>query len=96
MGLDRDDIAALTHEYGGEWSLQHTRRLLHLVSLVREERDYDEEVVWLRGARDATRTRGERLPGLLCLQTSTRLAEARLSEMDDVLAAFERDSFDLF
>ena len=47
MRLDRDEIAALTEEYGGAWGINHSRRLLHLVTLIRDDRDYDDEVVWL-------------------------------------------------
>ena len=47
MPLDREEIAALTQEYGGAWGINHCRRLLYLVTLIRGERDYDEEVVWL-------------------------------------------------
>lgn len=185
--LDRDKIAALTQEYGGEWGINHTRRLLQLVTLIREEQDYDSEAVWLaahlhdwggyqqwakpgvdhaarsaevaadflrargcpeprltlvleairthhaggpgrsleamllsdadaldllggigvlrafsmsardlRSAYEAARKRRERLPELLCLERSKDLAAARLTEMDDVLEAFESESFGLF
>jgi hypothetical protein len=33
--LDKDEIARLTEQYGGEWGINHTRRLLHLVELRR-------------------------------------------------------------
>ncbi len=45
--IDRDEIVALTQEYGGAWGINHSRRLLRLVSLICDERDYDEEVVWI-------------------------------------------------
>ena len=50
----------------------------------------------LRKAHEKASKRRAELPGLLCLQASRRLAAARLKEMDDVLEAFERDSFGLF
>ena len=187
MRLDRDEIAALTEEYGGAWGIDHSRRLLHLVTLIRDDRACDDEVVWLaahlhdwggysqwaqpgvdhavrsaevaagflrqrgypaarltlvleairthhsggpdrcleaelvsdadaldflgsvgvlrmfamsgrdlRKGYEAARRRRAELPGLLCLQGSKQLAAVRLKEMDEVLAAFERDSFGLF
>ncbi len=47
MKLDRDEITALTAEYGGEWGLRHSQRLLLLVSLIVGDQDYDREAVWL-------------------------------------------------
>ncbi len=45
--IDKDEIARLTEEYGGEWGINHTRRLLHLVSEIGVGLDYDSEAVWL-------------------------------------------------
>jgi uncharacterized protein len=45
--IDKDEIARLTQEYGGEWGINHTRRLLRLVSLIGEGLDYEAEAVWL-------------------------------------------------
>ena len=47
MAIDRDEIAALTEEYGGAWGIAHTRRILHLVGLIAEGRRYDAEALWL-------------------------------------------------
>jgi alpha-glucosidase (family GH31 glycosyl hydrolase) len=33
-GIDRDEIIRLTEEYGGQWGINHTRRLLHLISML--------------------------------------------------------------
>ncbi len=30
MNIDKGEIARLTEEYGGEWGINHTRRLLQL------------------------------------------------------------------
>jgi uncharacterized protein len=43
----RDEIVRLTCEYGGDWGINHTRRLLHLIDIIGEGLQYDEEVVWL-------------------------------------------------
>ena len=187
MGLDRDEIARLTAAYGGEWGINHTRRLLELVDRLGAGRDYDREVVWLaahlhdwggyapwaqpdvdhaarstevaaeflreracpqatlelvvecirthhsgdpdrpieamllsdadgldflgavgvmrdvsknprdlRKAYDTVKKRRASVPSRLCLDESKELAEARLAQMDEVLAAFEESSFGLF
>jgi len=44
---ERDEIVRLTEEYGGAWGIEHTRRLLHLVSIIGQGQSYDAEVVWL-------------------------------------------------
>jgi uncharacterized protein len=45
--IDKDEIVRLTEEYGGQWGINHTRRLLHLISLIGEGQHYDAEVVWI-------------------------------------------------
>jgi uncharacterized protein len=45
--IDKDEIVRLTEEYGGEWGIHHTRRLLHLVSIIGEGQVYNAEVVWI-------------------------------------------------
>ncbi len=45
--MDRNEIARLTEEYGGQWGINHTRRLLHLISLIAEDRPYNADAVWL-------------------------------------------------
>lgn len=187
MPFDRGEVAALTEEYGDAWGIEHTRRLLQLIALIDEGRDYDHEAVWLaahlhdwggyqawatpgvdhalrsaevaaefltardypedrlvlvleairthhvggpgrsleamllsdadaldflgvvgllrmfsmaprnlRAACEKARQRRERLPGSLSLASSRELAGPRLTEMDDVLAAFERETFGMY
>jgi uncharacterized protein len=45
--LNQDEVVHLTREYGGEWGLNHTRRLLKNVSIIGEGKHYDSEAVWL-------------------------------------------------
>jgi uncharacterized protein len=45
--IDRDEIARLTEEYGGQWGLNHTRRLLQLIAILGEGRTYDTDIVWI-------------------------------------------------
>lgn len=45
--MDIAAITALTREYGGEWAVQHARRLLHLVGMLGQGLDYDREAIEL-------------------------------------------------
>jgi len=185
--IDREEIIHLTEEYGGSWGLEHTRRLLHLTSIIGEGRQYDADAVWLaaylhdwggyrpwaqkqvdhalrskqvaepflaergypddltalvleciehhhsgdpgrslesillsdadaldflgvvgvlrdfsknprdlRKGYEATRRRREVLPSMLCLERSKEIAAVRLQQMDELLAAFEADTFGFF
>jgi uncharacterized protein len=187
MNKDKDEIIRLTEEYGGQWAINHTRRLLHLISIIGEGQPYNAEAVWLaahlhdwggyrqwaqkgidhalrsrqvaetflvereypedlvalvleciefhhsgdpersleaillsdsdaldflgvvgilrdfsknpqdlRRAYEATRKRREKLPKLICLDKSKEIAAQRIKQMDDLLAAFEADSFGYF
>lgn len=46
LTMDQGEISYLTEAYGGQWGIQHTRRLLSLVNLIADGRSYDQEVVW--------------------------------------------------
>lgn len=43
--LNIEELAKLTLEYGGDWGLDHTKRLLHLVAELGEGLDYDQEII---------------------------------------------------
>ncbi|RPJ20107.1 MAG: HD domain-containing protein, partial [Planctomycetaceae bacterium] len=45
--IDRDELIRLTEEHGGQWGLNHTRRLLHLVSHIGEGQAYNADAVWV-------------------------------------------------
>jgi len=45
--IDKEEIIRLTVEYGGQWGINHTRRLLHLISIIGNDHLYDENVVWV-------------------------------------------------
>jgi uncharacterized protein len=47
MPIDREEIVKLTEQYGGEWGINHTRRILHLASLLAQGVPYDEEAFWI-------------------------------------------------
>lgn len=45
--MDKDKIIQLTKEYGGEYGLNHTGRILNIVSLIDEGLNYNRDVVWV-------------------------------------------------
>ena len=45
--MNHDEITKLTDQYGGNWGIRHAERLLHLVPILAEGREYNEEAVWL-------------------------------------------------
>ena len=47
MAIDQDEIIRLTEDYGGQWGLNHTRRLLALIATIGEGLTYDPEAVWI-------------------------------------------------
>jgi uncharacterized protein len=47
MNLDRNEIEHLTEEYGGQWGINHTRRLLELIAIIGEGQQYNSEAVWV-------------------------------------------------
>ena len=187
MNIDRDELVRLTEEYGGPWGINHTRRLLKLISIIGEGQSYNADALWvaahlhdwggcgkwaqsgvdhalrsrqvaetflaerhylrdeaklildciefhhsgnvarclevqllsdadaldflgvvgvlrdvsknakdLRQAYDISRKRRTKLPDLLCLAKSKEIAAQRLTDMDDLFAKFEADSFGYF
>jgi hypothetical protein len=50
--IDRDEIARLTEQYGGKWGINHTRRLLHLISIIGKGLSFNQDAVtrlgWIR------------------------------------------------
>ena len=42
-----DEIVSLTKGYGGDWGINHTLRLLHLIEIIGKGREYDPDVVWV-------------------------------------------------
>jgi uncharacterized protein len=45
--LAKEELVRLTQEYGGDWGIQHTQRLLHLIEVIGEGLEYDREIVWV-------------------------------------------------
>src|SRR5574341_2018486 len=47
MNIDRDELVRLTEEYGGPWGINHTRRLLRLISIIGEGQSYQVDALWV-------------------------------------------------
>jgi len=47
ININRDEITQLTEKYGGNWGIKHAKRLLHMVPVLADGREYDEEAIWL-------------------------------------------------
>lgn len=45
--MNHDEIIQLTHKYGLDWGIDHTNRLLHLVEIIANGREYNKEAIWL-------------------------------------------------
>jgi uncharacterized protein len=45
--IDKEEIVRLTEEYGGQWGINHTRRLLHLISIIGARLEYNADVTWM-------------------------------------------------
>ena len=48
INIARDELAQLTEEYGGPWGINHTRRLLELISIIGEGQQYNADALWWR------------------------------------------------
>jgi hypothetical protein len=79
--IDKDEIVRLTEEYGGEWAINHTRRLLHLVSLIGKGQEYNADAVWLAAhLHDWGGYAKWARPGVSHATRSRQVAEAFLAE----------------
>lgn len=45
--LNHSDIIKLTEDYGGGWAIEHSRRLLHTISIIGEGMTCDSEILFL-------------------------------------------------
>ncbi len=45
--IDKNEIMHLTEEYGGKWGVNHTLRLLHLITMIGKEKQYNPEITWV-------------------------------------------------
>ncbi len=106
MNIDRAELICLTEEYGGPWGINHTRRLLKLITMLGEGqpynavvgvlRDFFKNAKDLRQAYEISRKRRKKLPAMLCLARAQAIAVQRLQDLDNLFAKFEADSFGCF
>jgi len=185
--INRDEIIRKTEEYGKQWGINHTRRLLHIIEIIGVGLEYNQDAIWLaahlhdwggyapwaqvgvdhvmrskevakdflaernysqefselvleciehhhsgdqnrsieaillsdadgldflgvvgvlrdisknpkdlRKGYEASKKRRNKVPTLLCLEKSKELAAERITQMDELLSAFEKDSFGCF
>ena len=47
MKIDRDEMIRLTETYGGEWGINHTRRLLRLIEIIGVGQNYNSDALWV-------------------------------------------------
>lgn len=43
---EKEEISNLTREYGGDWGIKHTFRLLELIKIIGDGSSYDPDIVW--------------------------------------------------
>lgn len=78
--IDKDEIQQLTREYGGDWGLNHSKRLLDLVSRISGDYEYNAEVIWLCAyLHDWGGYAKWKLPGIDHAQRSGEVVEEFLS-----------------
>ena len=69
---------------------------LDFLGVVGVLRDFSKNARDLRKGYDAAKKRREKLPGGLVLDSAREIAARRIQQMDDLLAAFESDTFGCF
>jgi uncharacterized protein len=81
MNINHDELVRLTEEYGGQWGINHTRRLLQLISIVGEGQSYDADALWVAAHLHDWGAYGKwAQPGVDHALRSQQVAEAFLAE----------------
>jgi uncharacterized protein len=81
MNIERDELVRLTEEYGGPWGINHTRRLLELVSIIGEGQSSNADAVWVAAHLHDWGAYGTwARPGVDHALRSRQVAEAFLAE----------------
>lgn len=47
MYINKSEIILLTEKYGGQWGINHTKRLLQIISIIDEGLQYNYDAVWV-------------------------------------------------
>ena len=83
MNIDRDEMVRLTEEYGGPWGINHTRRLLQLISIIAEDQSYNADALWVAAHLHDWGAYGKWVrPGVDHALRSRQVAETFLVERD--------------
>lgn len=45
--MEKEKIECLTEEYGGQYGINHMKRILHIINIIGEGFEYDYDVVWM-------------------------------------------------
>jgi uncharacterized protein len=81
MNIDRNELVRLTEEYGGAWGINHTRRLLQLISIIGEGQSYNSDALWVAAHLHDWGAYGTwAQPGVDHALRSRQVAEAFLAE----------------
>jgi uncharacterized protein len=94
------ECIALHHKPGQDRSLEailmRDADTLDFLGVVGVLRDFSKNPRDLRKAYDTVNKRRQRLPSMLVLEKAKAMAEERVTQMDELLARFEADSFGCF
>lgn len=81
--MNKEEVARLTKEYGGDWGLNHARRLLRLVSIISADLEYNADVIWLAAhLHDWGAYPHWAVPGIDHSERSMRVAEDYMTQND--------------
>jgi uncharacterized protein len=81
MNIDRNELVHLTEEYGGLWGINHTRRLLQLMSIIGAGQSYNADALWVAAHLHDWGAYGKwSQPGVDHALRSRQVAEAYLAE----------------
>ncbi len=81
MNLDKEKIVQLTEEYGGQWGLKHTGRLISLCDEIGQGLSYNAEALWLAAhLHDWGAYSAWAIQGMDHCQRSAQVAETFLNE----------------
>jgi uncharacterized protein len=47
MEINKEEIVAMTVEHGGDWGINHVRRVMTLIEMIGEGIEYDKDVIWV-------------------------------------------------
>lgn len=79
--INKEELIKLTRDYGGNWGVNHSERLLHLIDMLGRDISYDQEVIWLAAyLHDWGGYEKWAVPGVWHADRSREVADKFLSE----------------